>query len=183
MGAQRGVQVTRGYSPEHGKEQAEIFALRKENAELKEALQALRSEFELFRNSHEPRVAQSPVPVQAGGPNKRKAVSPPAPSERETVRSEIVPNQPSNSDPNPQTSLSMINETLNQVREAIAVQSNAIEHMDGNLTHLTRRVGILESKMKMVDLGKTNKGKKIQQEPDREDCNEHADSPQAMQTQ
>ncbi|KAL1470929.1 hypothetical protein MTO96_040184 [Rhipicephalus appendiculatus] len=135
MGAQRGVQVTRGYSPEHGKEQAEILALRKENAELKEALHALRSEFELFRNSREPRVAQSPIPVQAGGPNKRKAVSPPAPSEGETVRPEVLPNQLSNSDPNTQTSLSMINETLNQIREAIAIQSNAIEHMDANLTH------------------------------------------------
>ncbi|KAH7982719.1 hypothetical protein HPB52_006785 [Rhipicephalus sanguineus] len=70
MGAQRGAQVTQGNSPEYGKEQSEILALRKENAELKEALQALRSEFERFRNSREPRVAQSPIPVLVGGPNK-----------------------------------------------------------------------------------------------------------------
>ncbi|KAL1439507.1 hypothetical protein MTO96_010147 [Rhipicephalus appendiculatus] len=40
--------------------------LKKENSELKEALRALRSEFELFLNLREPREVASPIPVQAG---------------------------------------------------------------------------------------------------------------------
>ncbi|KAH8029650.1 hypothetical protein HPB51_002103 [Rhipicephalus microplus] len=77
MNIPSGQKVTQGILPEQKREQSEILMLKKENAELKEALRTLRAEFELFRNSREPREVATPIPVQAGGSNKRKAVWPP----------------------------------------------------------------------------------------------------------
>ncbi|KAL3227419.1 hypothetical protein MRX96_024149 [Rhipicephalus microplus] len=77
MNIPSGQEVTQGILPEQKREQSEILMLKKENAELKEALRTLRAEFELFRNSREPREVATLIPVQAGRSNKRKAVSPP----------------------------------------------------------------------------------------------------------
>ncbi|KAL3230283.1 hypothetical protein MRX96_023457 [Rhipicephalus microplus] len=79
-------------------------------------------------------------------------------------------------------SLTAIEESRKQVREALAIQSSTIERMDGSVSHLTRRVGILESKMKVIDSSKlktTNAGtiakaKIVQQDSDA------TSSPQAM---
>ncbi|KAL3201540.1 hypothetical protein MRX96_012575 [Rhipicephalus microplus] len=79
-------------------------------------------------------------------------------------------------------SLTAIEESLKQVRKALAIQSSTIEPMDGSVSHLTRRVGILESKMTMIDSSKlktTNTGtiakaKIVQQDSDA------TSSPQAM---
>ncbi|KAL3181686.1 hypothetical protein MRX96_036207 [Rhipicephalus microplus] len=154
--------------------------LKKENAELKEALRTLRTEFELFRNSREPREVATPIPVQAGGSNKRKAVSPPVIAESVAMQSDESPAQVP--EKNVLASLTAIEESLKQVREALAIQSSTIERMDGSVSHLTRRVGILESKMKMIDSSKlktTNTGtiakaKIVQQDSDA------TSSPQAM---
>lgn len=175
LNIQSGKKVTQGISPEHKKEQSEILMLKKENAELKEALRTLRSEFELFRNSREPPEIDSPIPVQAEGSNKRKALSPPVTTEREAMQTDQTPAQVPKPEPNVLASLAAIEESLKQMREALAIQSSTIEHMDGNISHLTRRVGILESKMKMIDSSKIKtttastirKAKKVQQDPDK----------------
>ncbi|KAH7976426.1 hypothetical protein HPB52_013777 [Rhipicephalus sanguineus] len=129
-------------------------------------------EFELFRNSREPRAVITPIPVQAEGLNKRKAVSPPATVESEAMQSDEssaqVPEQ------NVLASLAAIEESLKQMREALAVNSSTIERMDGSASHLARRVGFLESKMKIIDSSKlqtTNTGtipkaKIVQQDSD-----------------
>ncbi|KAH7947174.1 hypothetical protein HPB52_008055 [Rhipicephalus sanguineus] len=180
MNIPSGQEVTQGILPEQKREQSEILMLKKENAKLKEALRTLRSEFELFRNSREPRAVVTPIPVQAGGSNKRKAVSPPATVESEAMQSDEssaqVPEQ------NVLASLAAIEESLKQMREALAVNSSTIERMDGSVSHLARRVGFLESKMKIIDSSKlqtTNTGtipkaKIVQQDSDA------TNSPQAM---
>ncbi|KAH8039433.1 hypothetical protein HPB51_007311 [Rhipicephalus microplus] len=180
MNIRSGQKVTQGILPEQKREQSEILKLKKENAELKEALRTLRTEFELFRNSREPREVATPIPVQAGGSNKRKAVSPPAIAESVAMQSDESPAQVP--EKNVLASLTAIEESLKQVREALAIQSSTIERMDGSVFHLTRRVGILESKMKMIDSSKlktTNTGtiakaKIVQQDSDA------TSSPQAM---
>ncbi|KAH8038047.1 hypothetical protein HPB51_020697 [Rhipicephalus microplus] len=180
MNIPSGQEVTQGILPEQKREQSEILMLKKENAELKEALRTLRAEFELFRNSREPREVATPIPVQAGGSNKRKAVSPPAIAESVAMQSDESPAQVP--EKNVLASLMAIEESLKQVREALAIQSSTIERMDGSVSHLTRRVGILESKMKMIDSSKlktTNTGtiakaKIVQQDSDA------TSSPQAM---
>ncbi|KAH7964570.1 hypothetical protein HPB51_027190 [Rhipicephalus microplus] len=180
MNIPSGQKVTQGILPEQKREQSEILMLKKENAEPKEALRTLRAEFEFFRNSREPREVATPIPVQAGGSNKRKAVSPPAIAESVAMQSDESPAQVP--EKNVLASLTAIEDSLKQVREALAIQSSTIERMDGSVSHLTRRVGILESKMKMIDSSKlktTNTGtiakaKIVQQDSDA------ASSPQAM---
>ncbi|KAL3254527.1 hypothetical protein MRX96_054166 [Rhipicephalus microplus] len=86
--------------------------LKKENAELKEALRTLRAEFELFRNSREPREVATPIPIQAGGSNKRKAVSPPAIAESVAMQSDESPAQVP--EENVLASLTAIEESLKQ---------------------------------------------------------------------
>ncbi|KAH8028495.1 hypothetical protein HPB51_017590 [Rhipicephalus microplus] len=175
MNIPSGQKVTQGILPEQ-----KILMLKKENAELKEALRTLRAEFELFRNSREPREVATPIPVQAGGSNKRKAVSPPAIAESVAMQSDESPAQVP--EKNVLASLTAIEESLKQVREALAIQSSTIERMDGSVSHLKRRVGILESKMKMIHSSKlktTNTGmiakaKIVQQDSDA------TSSPQAM---
>ncbi|KAH8022667.1 hypothetical protein HPB51_000967 [Rhipicephalus microplus] len=180
MNIPSGQKVTQGILPEQKREQSEILMLKKENAELKEALRTLRAEFELFRNSREPREVATPIPVQAGGSNKRKTVSPPAIAESVAMQSDESPAQVP--EKNVLASLTAIEESLKQVREALAIQSSTIERMDGSVSHLTRRVGILESKMKMIDSSKLKttktgtiaKAKIVQQDLDA------TSSPQAM---
>lgn len=67
-----------------------------------------------------------------------------------------------------------IEDSLNQIREALIIQSEATEHLAGTITSLTRWMGVLESKV--IDLHKPkvtiSKVQKTQQ--DQESAGSHA---------